>query len=150
MGEKAFINGCIKIEKSAASIYKNLMKKFPEEKEFWKRLFDDEVEHSSFFSDVKSLGLIADMQKMDSKPSMPIINAALRSTGSIIKKITKRSLSLEDALKMALKLEETMVETYTNKLIAKLLTCENEPSYKKIISDERKHINKIKNMMKSQ
>ena len=150
MERNTFINGCIKVEKSAASIYKNLMKKFPEKEEFWKSLFNDETEHSSFFSDVKSLGLIDELKKMDSTPSMRIINETLKTASNITKKITKRSLSFKDALTMTLKLEESVVETYTNKLIAQLLSCEDAPSYKKIVADEKRHINKIKNMMKLQ
>jgi hypothetical protein len=55
MNRNSIINGCMKIERSAANIYKNLMKKFPEKEDFWKNLFDDEVEHLSFLKDVKSL-----------------------------------------------------------------------------------------------
>jgi hypothetical protein len=148
MGKNDFINGFLNVEKSASSIYMNLMKKFPEKKEFWKSMFEDEIEHLSFFKDVKSLKLTGELKKMDSTPSMEVINKTLKSASSISGKITRRSLTLKDALKMTLKLEESMVETYTNKLIANLLSCENEPSYKKILADEKKHINKIKNMMK--
>jgi hypothetical protein len=49
---------------------------------------------------------------------------------------------------MALKLEKSMVEMYTNKIIVNLISCEDEPSYKKIVSDEKKHINKLNKMLK--
>ena len=42
MERKALINGCIKVEKSAAAIYKKLMGKYPEKIDGWKELFDDE------------------------------------------------------------------------------------------------------------
>jgi hypothetical protein len=51
MNKNSIINGCIKVEKSSAYIYKNLMKKFPEKEDFWKNLFDDEVEHLTFLRD---------------------------------------------------------------------------------------------------
>ena len=147
MDTREIINGCMEIEKSAASIYSNLMELFPKEKEFWKNLFDDEVEHLNFFNDVKSLGLIDELQKIDTPPTMPIINETLKSSGIIIEKIAGRSLSLKDALKMTLKLEETIVEVYTNKLIANLLACDNESSIKKILIGAKLHVDKIKNMM---
>ena len=148
MGRTSVINGCMKVEKSAASIYKNLMQRFPKHEDFWKMLFDDEIKHLSFFKDVKSIGLINEMEKIDLLPSMPVINKTLKLAGSITKKIKGGSLSFVDALKITLKLEESMAETYTNKIIAHLMSCDSEPSYKNIIADERKHINKIKNMMK--
>jgi rubrerythrin len=150
MSTNNLINGCIKVEKSAASIYKNLMKKFPEKKEFWKNLFDDEVEHASFFKDLKNLGLIDTLQRMDSTPSISIINKTLKSADNIIDKIKGGTLSFNNALKITLKFEESMVEIYTNKVIANLLSCEDKPSHKKLIADERKHMNKIKKMIKLQ
>ncbi len=145
MDKNAFIDGYMKVEESAASIYKDLMQIFPEHNDFWKNLYDDETDHLSFLNDVKSLGLINELQKIDLPPSMPIINETLKQAGVITEKITSGSLALDDALTMTLKLEESMVETYTNKVIAHLMSCENETCFEKIIADEKTHINKIKN-----
>ena len=148
MAGNAIINGCIKVEKSASSIYKKLMKKFPDRKDFLKELFDDEISHLSFLNDVKSLGLINEIQKMESSPSIAVINKTVKMADDLTAKITEDSISFKKALSMALKLEESMVETYTNKIIADLISCEDKPSYKKMVADERKHINKIQKMMK--
>jgi hypothetical protein len=147
MNKNSIIDGCIKVEKSSAYIYKNLMRKFPEMEDFWKNLFDDEVEHLSFLKDVKSLGLTDEMGKIDLPPAMPIINKTIKMTENIKEKIKTGSISLKNALKVTLKLEESIVETYTNKIIANLMSCENTLSYKKLIANEKKHINKIKKMM---
>ena len=64
---------------------------------------------------------------------------------NIMNQIKFNPLSLEEALKIALKLEETLVETFTNYLIANL-----SPNRKAIIEmliEERSHIDKIKEMM---
>lgn len=148
MPKTDLIKSCMKVEKSAVVVYKKLMKKFPEQKDFWKGLIDDEVDHISFLKDVKSLGLAADMEKIDPLPAMEDINEAIRIAGDLNTRLTADSVSLKKALAMVLKLEETMVEAYTNKLIANLITCEDESSYKRIVSDEKKHRNKIKKMMK--
>ena len=147
MDRNTIIDGCIKVEKSAAYIYKNLMRKFPEKKDFWKDLFDDEVEHLSFLRDVKSLGLIEEIKKMDLPPAIPIINETIKLTDKITERIRTRSFSLRNALKITLKLEESIVETYTNKIIADLLCSDHKTSYKKIMTNEKKHVNKIKKMM---
>jgi rubrerythrin len=148
MSNNSLINGCIKVEKSAASIYKKLMSKFPEKKDFWKELFDDEINHLSFLNDVKSLGLTDVMEKIEMPPSAAIINETLKMADDLTAKITADSISFKKALAMALKLEESMVETYTNKIIANLISCEDVSSYKKMVSDEKKHINKLNKMMK--
>lgn len=148
MTKDSIINGCMKVEKSAAAIYHKLMMKFPEKKEFWKELFDDEKNHISFLKDVKSLGLTDVMEKTDPLPSRKIINEALRIADDLKVKIASDSVSFNKALVMVLKLEESIVETYTNKVIADLICCEEEVNYKKVVADEKMHIRKIKKMMK--
>jgi len=150
MESNTIINKCIQVEKSAASIYKDLMKQFPEHKDFWQDLFNDEIEHTSFLRDVKSLHLKDELQKIDLLPSLPTINMALDFADNITKKIKSGPVSLDEALAMTLELEESMVETFTNKIIADLMSCEDENGYKKIVSDEIRHLNKIKKMIKSQ
>jgi rubrerythrin len=146
--EHTLINGCIKAESAAASIYGNLSNIFPEQKEFWETMRDDEREHISFLNDVKSLGLISEIDKMDLLPPMELINKSLKIADDVSDEITVRPVSFEDALSMTLKLEESMAETYTNKLIARLLSCEGETSFEKLVADEKNHINKIKNIIK--
>lgn len=149
MGHSALLNKCIRVEKSAASIYKNMAKIFPEEKVLWESLCNDEIEHASFLSDVKTLGLSDEMLKLDLPPSSEMIQKALELSEKISKKIRAGSLTRTSALAILLKLEETMVETYTNKMIARLLSCEDRETHKKLVADEKKHINKIKRMKKS-
>jgi hypothetical protein len=125
------------------------MKKFPEKEDFWKNLFDDEVEHLTFLRDVKSLGLTDEIEKIDLAPVMSIINETIKLAENITETIKTGSISFKNALKVTLKLEESIVETYTNKIIANLMYCDNGLSYKKIIANEKRHINKIKKMMKA-
>ena len=46
VGMPDLIKGCIAIEKTAASIYGTFMQLFPKEKNFWKDLFNDEIDHA--------------------------------------------------------------------------------------------------------
>jgi rubrerythrin len=124
------------------------MKKFPEKEDFWKNLFDDEVEHLTFLRDVKSLRLTDEIKKIDLPPVISIINETIKLSENITEKIKTGSISFKNALKATLKLEESIVETYTNKIIADLMCCDDSASYKKIVANERKHVNKIKKMMK--
>lgn len=144
MNEHELINGCIKVESAAASIYSKLMQLFPEEQDFWEELYNDEKEHISFLSDVKSLELTDEIQKMNLLPSKPMIREALNLADTINNKISNGPVTFNNALKLALKLEESIVETYTNKLIATLLSCEDEDSFNNFITNGKDHENKIK------
>jgi hypothetical protein len=148
MEQHDFINACIKVENFVASIYSRLMQVLPKQKDFWEELLNDEREHIAFLSDVKSLGLVTELEKMDYAPSMNEVKKTLKLTDSVTKRISDAPISMKNALKLALKLEESMVETYSNELIAKLLSCDDEASYEKLLADEKKHIDKVRKMMK--
>jgi len=148
MEQKDFINGCIKVENTVASIYSKLMELFPDKKEFWGSLLNDERDHIAFLNDVKSLELITEMEQLDFPPSMDIIKKTIKSADKVTEKLCDHSNSVKDTLIMALKLEESMVEIYTNQLIAKLLSCDDEAPVAKVVADEKTHINKIRKMIK--
>jgi len=65
---------------------------------------------------------------------------------NISNQINFSPVSLEDALKMALKIEETMVEAFTNELIANLSPSDNK-AFLELLMEEKTHIAKVKNMM---
>jgi rubrerythrin len=142
------INGCIKVEGIAASIYSKLMQKFPEEKDFWEELYNDEKEHISFLNDVKSLGLTNEVRKMNMLPSKQMIKDALKLSDDVNKKISSAKITLSEALSLTLKMEESIVETYTNKLITSLLSCDNDGSFSSFISNGKSHKDKIKRKIK--
>jgi len=142
------INGCIKVENSVASIYSNLIQVFPENKGFWESLLNDEREHIAFLTDVKSQGLITEMEKMDIPPSMKVINSTLKMVDKANRRLSDEPISLKNALKLTLKLEESMVEIYTNELITNLLPCEEGELYEKLIDGEKKHVDRIRKQLK--
>ena len=149
MYKTAILQGCINVEHSVASIYSNLMQVFPEKKDFWSSLYDDERDHIAFLSDVKSLGLRDDIEKVDLLPTLPMIDKTLRLADDVIEKIKSNSISFQDALSMTLKIEESMVETYTSNIVAKLLSCADESSCEMFITDEKSHVEKIRIMMRT-
>ena len=149
MYRTAILQGCINVEQSAASIYSNLMQIFPEKKDFWGSLYNDERDHIAFLSDVKSLGLSDDIEKVDLLPTLPMIDKTLRLADDVIEKIKSSSVTFQDALSMTLEIEESMVETYTSKIVAKLLFSADEASCEMFITDEKSHVEKIRTMMRA-
>ncbi len=149
MYRTAILQGCINVEHSVASIYSNLMQVFPEKKDFWGSLYNDERDHIAFLSDVKSLGLIDDIEKVDLLPTLPMIDKTLKLADAVIEKIKNSSISFYDALLMTLQIEESMVETYTSQMVGKLLSSADESSCEMFITDEKSHVEKIRIMMRA-
>jgi hypothetical protein len=149
MYRTAILQGCINVEHSVASIYRNLMQIFPEKKDFWGNLYNDEKDHIEFLNDVKSLGLSDDLEKVDLLPTMPMIQKTLRLADDVIEKIKSNSITFNDALSLTLKIEESMVETYTSNIVGKLLSCADEASCEMFITDEKSHVEKIRIMMRA-
>lgn len=144
------INNCIKVESTAASFYGKLMELFPDHKNFWESLHDEEKEHVSFLNDVKSMGLSDEMEKMESLPATSLIKKSLNLVDNISKKLHDNSITFKEALTLSLELEESMVETYTNRLISELISCNGKDSYDSFVSNEKEHENRIKQMLAKQ
>jgi hypothetical protein len=144
MNADTLLDKCLKVEKAATSIYHTFMRLLPEDGDFWKDLFDDEVEHVSFLNDVKALEITDELQKVEITPSVENIEKTLALTERITKKAGSGQLSRKEALAMALELEESIAETYVNRLIARLLACDNEKDYEALVADEQRHIDKIR------
>ena len=140
-----FVNGCLVMENAVASIYSNFMQLFSEEKDFWGDLYNDEQKHASFLMEAADQGLFDEINTEDLPLSMPLFDRTRKFVENIMDQIKFNPLSLEEALKIALKLEETLVETFTNYLIADLSP--NRNAILEMFTEEKSHIDKIKKMM---
>jgi len=140
------IKFCCVTEEVVASIYSRFMQLFPQEKDFWEDLYKDEKEHTSFLIGAADSGRFDEMQTADLGFSEPLLDRTKTFITNISNQINLGPVSLEDALKMALKIEETMVEAFTNELIANLSPADNK-AFLELLMEEKTHIAKVKNMM---
>ena len=140
------INGCLVMEYAVASIYSSFMQLFPQEKDFWEDLYKDERNHSSFLMEAAESGKFDEIQPDKLGFSMPQLDRTRKFIENIINSIKSNPVSLEDALNMALKIEETFVEAFTNELIA-CLSPSDSNTFLQMLMEEKTHIAKIKNMM---
>lgn len=141
------INGYIAVENAVASLYRIFMDLFPKEKPFWQDLYRDELEHSYWLSDVSFAESIDLLPSTDLLPSMKLVESTFKFTNRTISHTKTNPVTLEEALKTALKIEESMVETFTNELRANLLASDYASLSEKLITAEKAHINKIEDMM---
>ena len=141
------IQGCFAMEQTVSFIYKYFIQLFPDDKNFWMELYNDEIEHSSWLSKASFTAMIDLLPSTDIIPTLELVNNSVRFAEERNKAIHSNPLSFEDALDIALKLEKTMVETFTNELIANVLSVDYESLSDRIIMSEKEHIAKIEDMM---
>jgi rubrerythrin len=140
------INGCLVMEDTVASIYSYFVQLFPEEKAFWKDLYEDEKSHTSFLIEAADSGNFDKMQAADLGFSMPLLDRTQKFISNVMSRIKLNPVSLEDALNMALKIEETTVEAFTNELMV-CLSPADKNAFLNLLMQEKTHIAKIKNRM---
>jgi rubrerythrin len=147
MDLKNFINGCKAVEEEVASIYRTFADFFPQYRSFWEDLYRDELEHSFWLSDADHYEAIDLLPSEDLMPSMDIIEQTLAYARTKSRHIKTNPVTFEEALRIALKMEESMVETFTNEMAANLFASDYESLSQKIIAAEKLHIRKIEDMM---
>jgi hypothetical protein len=140
------VRGCLVVELAVATVYSDLMHLFPQEKYFWDDLHKDEKRHISFLIEAADSGRFDEMQTADLGFSMPLLDRTEKFIANISNHIGINPVSLEEALNMALQIEETKVEAFTNELIANLSAADSK-AFLQILMEEKTHIAKIKNMM---
>jgi hypothetical protein len=143
---QVWINGCIAIEKVAAEIYSAFMKMFPEESGFWENLYHEELDHIESFQLGELLGLFGDEEGDLPLTEMPYIVKTLEFTENLKEQIRHSALTLEQALRMSLTLEESMVESLMNDIKEKAR--EQFPGkLEEVLLEERTHVEKITQLM---
>ena len=78
---------------------------------------------------------------------MPLLDKTLKFAENMNNQIRFNPISLEDAFKIALKLEESILETFANNMMGSLLTDPRESPLEKLCSETKLHADKIRNMM---
>ena len=134
------------MEEAVAGLYSRFMRLFPQEKDFWEDLYKDEISHTSFLTEAADRGIFDEMHPEDLGFSMDQLDRTRTFVENIHNNIQSNPISFEDALNIALKIEETVVEAFANELIA-CLSPSDKNALVQMLMEEKTHIAKIKNMM---
>ena len=141
------IKGSMAMERVVANIYNAFVQLFPEEKAFWEDLARDEQDHVSWLSSVTFFEMIDLLPSTDMLPAKELIDNSLKYAENKSLHLRSNPVSLEEALKLALHLEESMVEIFANQLIANVMATSDESLSRKILMAEKIHKDKIEDMM---
>jgi hypothetical protein len=135
---------CIDLEIAVSLIYREFMRLFPAESDFWMQLSLEEEDHARLYLAADLLQVTGEYEGIRFPPAA-YVTMTLAFTEQIKDQLRKRSFSLNDALDIALKLEKAVAESIVFELpeggdpvIANL---------RKIVSDTEAHIDRIDRFM---
>ncbi len=137
------MDGCIAVEIACAEIYRSLSERFPEAGGLWNVLSGEEKTHAVSLIMGKGGSPEDDVPDISEQHSMPFINEALELARTIKKRLSEGDITLEDALRLSLKLEESAVEGF----FWDVFTGEKDPQavarLKQLIEKKQSHGKKI-------
>jgi len=138
--KKKILLNCVDLEVAASLIYREFMRMFPAESDFWGQLAREEEDHARLYlaGDILQVtGGYPDIQL----PPLVFVEKAIEFTGQIREQITSRSITLKEALDMALTLEKTIAES----IIFEFPESDNPvvANLRKIITDTETHVDRI-------
>lgn len=138
------VNACLVMKDAVASIYNKFTELVPEEKGFWRNLYEDEKRHRCSIVETTDTGVFDDMQVSDL--STLLFDKTRKLLENINNEINLKPVSMEDALKTALEIERAVGETFANELVVDLSAADNK-AFLEILTDGKTHIAKIEDMM---
>jgi hypothetical protein len=131
---------CVDLEIAASLIYREFMQMFPAERDFWGKLALEEEDHARLYLAGDILKVIGEHEGIKFPPTAFIIKT-IEFSQHILDQIQSRSVTLKEALDMALTLEKTIAEN-----IIFDLPESNNPvlaNLKKIFADTESHVDRI-------
>jgi len=133
---------CVDVEVAASLIYKKFMLMFPDEAGFWGQLAREEEDHARLYLAGDILKVIGEYAGIQFPPSA-FIQKTIEFTQQIREQIETRPVTLKEALDMALKLENTIMES----IVFNLPDSDNPVirNLRKIFTDTESHIDRIEN-----
>jgi hypothetical protein len=131
---------CVDLEIAVSLIYREFMRLFPAESDFWMQLALEEEDHARLYLAADLLQVTGEYAGIRFPPAANVTKT-LAFTEQIKDQLRKCSLSLHDALDIALMLEKTVAESMVFELPES-----GDPviiNLRKIISDTEAHIDRI-------
>ena len=111
------LNACLKVETLCEEIYYTLCFLFPEAKELFQKLAEEEERHADILTictGFQDMGTLPDMIVLN---SLPQIVKSIDIAEEIKARIAQGNISLIAALHMTLELEEAVAEIYFNEVM---------------------------------
>jgi thiol peroxidase len=100
----------VRNEEATSRLYKLFAEKFPQLKDFWTKLVDEEVDHAAHLAEFYKKVETGEMVLDEGRFSMLAVEAFAEHMKRILEYIAGKDITARDALEMALDVEETFLE----------------------------------------
>lgn len=140
---------CIAIESTTAEIYHLLATKLPEARVLWRDLAASEENHATILITGAGYLKTGKLPEYVVPHSQELIDETFRLVRDAKSEVNGAHLSLQDALALALKIENSTAESYLQEVMLSDTDSPVIARLQKIRTDELTHIEKIKNFMKT-
>jgi hypothetical protein len=128
-----------------AELYRVCMQRFPDEMEFWKALHEEELRHISFLVNADIFEALGEQAGQLPLPAEALVERALSIARNALEQLRKRAVTLEEALGMAVKLEDSVVEGF----VGDALNDDGQGSpFIMLLNDTRTHADMLRNLMR--
>jgi rubrerythrin len=142
------IAACIAVENAIASVYNDFSNMFAEARDFFGDLSSEEVNHATVLEVAAGYNNAGKLPPEAVPVALPHIDATLNFIAGVREKIKRADVTLEQALDMALAMETSKAESYLLETLTKDTDEKVISKLRKLLVDERSHIEKIKEFMK--
>ncbi len=142
---KRLVSKCVDVEHTMAELYQAFMERFPEDAMFWEDLHEEEMKHIAFLVNADIFDALGDDIGQLPLPAEAYVERTLASARTALEQFRKRAVPLDEALSMALKLEESVVEAFVSEAME---SENNESPFATLLSDTRTHADKLRNLMR--
>jgi tRNA isopentenyl-2-thiomethyl-A-37 hydroxylase MiaE len=140
---------CIAIEATSADIYHTLSLTFHEARRFWAGLEESEKRHVKILLAAGGYHLNGLMPEYIVPPSLSEIDETYRLVNETKKRVDGRALSLRDALRLALLMENAVGERYLQEVMKREEDTAVITDLRRIYADEKLHSEMISDFMEN-
>ena len=140
---------CIRLETAIGETYQALSKMFPEAKELFDKLAEEEANHAEILTKSKELNINGDLPKEFIQNLYSMVTEPLVYVHTLKHKIEKKQLSLQEALNFSLKLEQHGAEYYFQATMLKEATDKSISFLQQFHKANKYHADVIKEFMDS-
>lgn len=143
----AILDEAINIESNVADLYMDFYKRFPEDREFWRKLSIEEINHASLLETGKDIFLPLKKFPMEMLP--PSLEMLFESNKKILSAIPQHNqlISRESAFRIALEIEQCAGEVHFQEAMEKSPCSKVLKIIQGINKEEKDHAKRIQTYM---
>lgn len=142
------IEGCIAVEMAFSEMYSAFAAMFPDAGALWRELALEEENHAIILIIGRGFHRAHHLPEQIAPLALPQIEKLLSDIRAVKKRIASGEMTLQQALELALALEDASAEGYLTDVLSKEDDSEIVSSLRKLLLDEKTHREKIAAFMK--